>query len=302
MWLKMNKRLKQVLLAFLILLFGGGIYYYYYFDGNINNKNNPPKNTTALKPVLTGLDSSKLKTEPHRESNLLSEMSSDEIINRFESLRTAGAGLDLIETLLSQGKDGLALDLLRTLHELCLSRFDLFYQNAAWAHTKLTDYCQDYTSDLYATWSDKPLSLPLHTPDFSSLIYDEDRTTIDAVSSEFLKRLTQISSRRVRSDISKSLAYFLNVFDAPLQLGQSETLPVSDLVFVQHTAIEIYFCQRFGGCGPDGNITLVACNMTGQCHPGWSMMDFYRNTISPLNFEQVMNIVNEINRQEGLGP
>ncbi len=296
----MNKRLKQVLLGSLMIFILGVIYYFYHYSENSHTKG-----TSNLKPVSIDVKTNKPEVESGSQLNSFNVTNEDsEFVNAFESIKSAEAGLDLINSLLSQGRDGLAIDLLQTLHERCghIGGWEAPYEKTTWAYDKIIAYCSSYNSDLYNAWLDKPVSMELFKPDFSTLVFDEEITSIDDVSSEFLDRLSQIPSRRSVLDISNTIRSFSQGFGTPLELGQTESINLLDVEIIQNTAIELYSCQKFGGCGPDDFLTLGMCALSNQCQPGWSMMDYYQNTLSPLNFDQVMNIVNEIYRHESPKP
>lgn len=295
----MNKQLKQILLGSLVILLGIIIYYYFY---STDSEKTPSTDTNNLNSVSIDLINNKREVVTSSDaSSLTTATSSDsKIVNTFESILSAGSGLDLIDSLFSQGRDGLALDLLKTLHERCghIEGWEAPHEQSVWAYDKIVSYCQDYNSDLYDTWLNKPITNELYKPNYSSLVLGEEYSSLDVVSNEFLERITQAPSRRSMLDITRTMRSFSHGFSAPLQLGQSESVSSKDIYNIQRAAMHVYACQRFGGCGPDEFLTLEMCVLTSQCQQGWSLMDFYQNTLSPLNFTEVMNIVYEIQRLE----
>jgi len=58
---------------------------------------------------------------------------------------------------------------------------------------------------------------------------------------------------------------------------------------IQTAALHLYQCEQFAGsfCGPNNIRTIENCLHTGLCQPGWSLQDFYANTFSNVDQEQI---------------
>ncbi len=63
-------------------------------------------------------------------------------------------------------------------------------------------------------------------------------------------------------------------------------------------AIELFACQRNSSCGPNSYNVLLNCVVNTACQRGWSLMDYYQNTMSPNNFNEVLSILDYIRRFE----
>lgn len=229
--------------------------------------------------------------------NPIYEHNTKELVTALKSSKSVIESLDIVEKLLDSGKDGLALSLLEDLHTRCgyIEGWEPPYDSTIWAYEKVIDYCKSYDPQLYEAVSETALSLsnPVKYRDFSSLVFDPQKTNIVDISTEFLDMVveTEYLSESVLSDISDTIRYFSDEFGVPLQLGQSDYVNPLEVGDLQNIALDIYSCDRFGGCGPNDFSLWGICAVSSQCQPDWSLMDFYQNTLSPVNFEEVMKIV-----------
>lgn len=70
----------------------------------------------------------------------------------------------------------------------------------------------------------------------------------------------------------------------------------ADLVSAQQTALLLFSCQRFGGCGPNQYFRLVLCsiNFFRTCPPGTSVEQSLYQTTPPADFDLAEAILNRI--------
>lgn len=61
---------------------------------------------------------------------------------------------------------------------------------------------------------------------------------------------------------------------------------------LQATALDLYSCQRFGGCGPGSMKVIRICAMSSVCERGWNYEQFVFAHHSPLDMEYINQILN----------
>lgn len=217
-----------------------------------------------------------------------------EVVKLFESLKTAEDIIVLANSLLSEGRDGLAKEILKYLHARCGHLEGYEPAESTWSN-QLYKYCESYDRNQYEYIKDITVEKPLKIPDFHLLASDESIENIQEASDGFIALLSQIESRSALVSASNAIMFFSNELGIPLQLGQDNDLinPL-DFEYVQDAALNLYACEVFGGCGSNDYLTLEICIITNQCQPGWTMYDFYQNTLSPIYFDQVISILNHL--------
>ena len=81
-------------------------------------------------------------------------------------------------------------------------------------------------------------------------------------------------------------------------LGQpmQERYPEADLLQAQTTALTLYRCQRFGGCGPNHMFTFIYCRnfLQGNCTPGTSVEEMIYQTTSPATYNLALEILGRL--------
>lgn len=228
-------------------------------------------------------------------------ISDNKAIMIFESSSDAGKAHAVIEQLLVQGKKGLAKTLLRELDERCGGKDDIvpMPDTPKWVVESVLNYCDDYDSTVFRDLNGDRESFYIKNPAISSLISSEE-TDIDVVSSDFLNMLTDMSysSNSFMAEVADTIGHFSSEL-VPLNLGQSQNISSYEVGTLQIVATELYACERFGGCGPRSHQVLSYCFMDVRCQEGWSLMDYYQNTLSPVGFNEIMNMLSEIRSYEG---
>ncbi len=293
----MTKKMKQVYLLATLLLFSAVAIYvfnFYQHDESIKIKDEnvkPVSSQNLLKP-----------NDPIDQKILKPPTDSVEVIKLFESLKTAGDVLDLSNSLLSDGRDGLAKNILKDLHARCGHLDGYEPVESIWSK-RLYKYCENYDRSLYDLVKSTTIENPLTFLDFNSIASNESVETVQEASDKFIDMLSQIESRSALVSASNTIMFFSNELGMPLQLGQdNEQINPLDFEYVQDTALNLYACEVFGGCGSNGYITLEFCVLTNQCQPGWTMYEAYQNTFSPVYFDQILNIVNYLRGRIPPGP
>lgn len=71
------------------------------------------------------------------------------------------------------------------------------------------------------------------------------------------------------------------------------TTRISDMFVssLQAIALELYSCQRFGGCGPDSMKVTRICAFSQTCEPGWNYEQFVFANHSPLEMEYIQRVL-----------
>jgi hypothetical protein len=72
-------------------------------------------------------------------------------------------------------------------------------------------------------------------------------------------------------------------WEADADLG-AQASPAAPLAQAQETALLLYRCRVFGGCGPNDLDTLTACAAMAACRPGFGLVDLLREIHSPAEF------------------
>ncbi len=303
----MNKLLKQVLL-FTILVIGAFFLYQKVNVIDIGTDLNVQKPVSTMVNTETdNADNDKIKIneKPYNFDGSLITDTRKEVI-AFQSAKSSKDAMLIIEQLLNNGKDGLAVALMETLHGRCgyIDGWEAPFEKTAWAYEKVMDYCRSYNPSLYKDWKDKDIEEKLQNLDFSPLIADNQRVDIDELTDEFLSIATKSTFDGDSIDlvVFRTLNYFNHQLGIPLSLGQTDEINPHDVQRVQETAWTIYQCERFGGCGADEINSWEICAITNVCSPGWSVMDFYQRILSPVNFESVLKIVSTFHQYEHQNP
>ncbi len=281
--------------------------YIYIFDEDDVIKVEPVSTSLMSNELIQNNTSQPRESSQPKESDLqavnFSDRSLDSINMIFASVNSIDAQMNIIEKLIDEGKDGLALDLLSQLHNRCSNvkeaEMNPPHDLTAWAFEKTIDSCRGYDPNLYNYLSDSEISNSIYKPNFMSLL--DAGGDIDYLSDQHLAMLSQIESRKSLDIADIVFGALLRNKGVSLELGQDATTNILELDRIHGYALDIYACQRFGGCGPDDFITLNACAFTPQCQRGWSLMDIYQSSISPNSFDQMMNIVYTIMNYDNSG-
>lgn len=73
---------------------------------------------------------------------------------------------------------------------------------------------------------------------------------------------------------------------------------VQKLYDVQHLALDLYSCERFGHCGPRSFQTIGACLLVPECQAGNSYLDLMAYLTSPRDWERALLLLEHIRRWE----
>lgn len=202
-------------------------------------------------------------------------------------------------TELSKYDPDMARELERQLEDLC-SRDAVNYDSEA-VRAKRLRFCAGHAADPAAPATTKEI---IDTMAESPLYRLQEETT---------RRLNAAKTPEDRSDLftelvldtayPEQLAFLMgeNVqnFEAlgtPLwTLGQTmlaDRYPSADLVRAQTTALYLFMCVRFGGCGANQIITIIYCRLqlTGRCAASATLEELLYQTTPPADFQ----LANEI--------
>lgn len=218
----------------------------------------------------------------------------------FESAHDSGMRLEIIKNLFADGKDNLAKVLLKELEIRCGSKDQFLPAESTgdWVFEKVKLYCENYDSSLFNQLIHEGVQLSSLNPDIRALI-KSDETDINLLSENFLNLLTEMkhNSTDFMADVSEVIEFFNSELGMSLALGQSND-QIFNIGKIQQVAAELYGCEKFGGCGSDSYQLLSYCFVDNRCEQGWSLTDYYQNTLSPVDYNEVMNILNFIRRHE----
>lgn len=287
----MKKPFRIIILIFVFC--GLGIAYWLSMKAaKEDNADNLPhtEDTMTLNELKTGEADDKT-ISPNRT------LSANQAISMFESAKDAKSAMDIIDQLFSDGNDGLAKALLLEMHGRCQYKDDFsspIGDSSSPALLRLKEYCRHYDSSHYEI-DDKYVPL---NPNPNKLTFS-DETDIDVISKNFLEMLKQVdyASTSFIRDAIRTSSFYSQEFNAPLQLGQSNVIAPYDIHTVQTAAIELFACEiNGGGCGSNSYNVQINCVTRLDCEQNWSLMDYYQNTLSPVNFNEVMNVLNFIRR------
>ncbi len=178
---------------------------------------------TENNDVKVALDEEPLvKIQQGSEESLIA-LSSDEVIRQFENSSSSALSLEVIETLMEQGKDALAHTLLKELHGRCQYK-DSFSSptgdDDSWFFNQIIKYCDDYEPYLAERMTKNNVEFQHLNPDVRKLIFS-DETDIDIITESFLRELIsmQYGSADFIADVSELIHFYNNEFNAPLNLG-----------------------------------------------------------------------------------
>ncbi|MBV1888587.1 MAG: hypothetical protein KUG51_04795, partial [Urechidicola sp.] len=236
-------------------------------------------------------------TQSDSENNIITEES---VILLFEKSNDAGLVLEAIKDLFDIGKDDIAKSLLKELETRCgfKDQFAPMEVTQDWVFEKVKSYCDNYDSSLFTKLVNEGSKFNSVNPEILSLI-KSDETDINLLSEDFFGLLIAMkhNSSYFMSDASEVIRFFGTDLLVPLELGQSNSVNYN-LLNIQTSAVKLYGCQRFGGCGPESQQVLSYCFSNPVCEQGWSLIDYYQNTLSPVDFKEVVNILDTIRRYE----
>lgn len=63
---------------------------------------------------------------------------------------------------------------------------------------------------------------------------------------------------------------------------------------LQATALDLYSCQRFGGCGPGSMKVIRVCAFSSSCKEGWNYEQYVFANHSPLQMEYIQRVLNHL--------
>lgn len=267
--------------------------------------------TQTLEPTGNGLDvvresdNSQGKSETHdpqtvqkAASNAPASSFSEDLYSKniklekqFHSVRTGEEAQNIIERLYTDGFVKTAHEMEGRLAALCFAPLRFGPKNHDWLKDEVQKYCGsvEFSDDKFAD------------------IMAQFTTTLDQETAELnnqFKGLSQTErSELLRDKISNATSWrelellklIIGATPGPgeredwvYELGQDSAFRGGSGRDVQVAALQLYQCELLGSyCGSSSMATINQCYISGLCQPGWTMRDFYDNTLSQLELEQV---------------
>jgi len=208
------------------------------------------------------------------------------------SARTGVEAQDIIEELYAKGFDKTALELNGRLTSLCYpGSLGVELDSLGWLGQKIQKYCESVSlSD--AEYADT-------MAEFQSTVESEItdlKIEFHALSSS--ERNALFEEKIANASSWRELELLKLILRAPPpsgepqnwvhDLGQSDVFTGDEGRDVQVAALQLYQCELLGSSCDSGSVaTISACYFSQVCQPTWTMRDFYANTLSPLQLEQV---------------
>ena len=212
---------------------------------------------------------------------------------------------DIIEDLYAKGFEKTAREMEGRLNATCFpGALATELESLGWLGAKIQKYCE---------------SVVISDVDYAET-FAEFTSTLQQEMAELKFQFHMLSSSErnellwekiANASSWRELELLKIILSAPPPLGESNNW-VHDLgqsgVFtgesgrdLQVAALQMYQCELLGSyCDSNSTATINQCYISRVCQPDWTMRDFYANTLSPTEFEQ-MEIVLEFLRSLGWG-
>lgn len=231
---------------------------------------------------------------------------SRDLISKFLSAKTAADARNMIERAYNEGLDSLANEMEEELDNRC-ARIDPnmvpMFERTKWALEQAVAFCSSYTGGEHIN-SDRPVPSSHGQRITTESLFSMFTSLSDTEFESKFAGLVANASTPHEVDIAEEFISIMADSGVTLLMGRSNhSYPQpTEIPDIQRAALDLYSCDRFGGCGPSDWHTLELCFATGHCEPGWSTLDYYENTLSPVEFNLAMDVYRFLSGlQEGDG-
>jgi hypothetical protein len=256
----------------------------------------PEPHTTEISEMVEMPDALKGRTliTGTAQSNTSSASTSLDLVSEFRTAKTAIDAREIIDRAYDAGLDSLAHDMERELNIRCAHmdpNMAPMFERTKWALEQAVAFCSSYTGGEESN-SDRPVP-PSRGPSITTAKLLSMFTSLGETEfeSKFAGLVANASTPR-EIDIAEEFITAMADSGVNFRLGRSDhSYPQPTAVpDIHRAALDLYSCHRFGGCGPSDWHTLELCFVTGHCEPGWSTLDFYENTLSPVELRLAMDV------------
>ena len=225
----------------------------------------------------------------------------------FYAAPTAVEADEFVSQLYALGLIDEAQELEETLARMCpIGDRQTRNERREWFVEKLNDYCRSFSltpEEYVETRERRRLRM---RQDLSEIRSQFEGLTLDQQNELFWDLIANAKSWQ-ELDVIKAFTSVLDIDQVGdgsrewiLDLGQADYFAGRIGRELQRSALDLYKCEIIGsGCGPHGLRTLELCAHSGLCKPGWTVQEYYLNTLSPIELEQVENILIFIRRLGG---
>jgi hypothetical protein len=220
--------------------------------------------------------------------------SSLDLISEFLSAKTAIDAGEIIDRAHGAGLEFLAHDMEKELNSRCAHmdpNMTPMFERTKWALELAVAFCAGYTGGKESN-SNGPAP-PSRGQSITMAKLLNMFTSLGEIEfeSEFARLLANASTPR-EIEIAEEFISAMADSGVNFLMGRTDhSYPQPTTVpDIHRAALDLYSCQRFGGCGPTDWHTLELCFVTGHCDPGWSTIDFYQNTLSPVELRLAMDV------------
>lgn len=167
---------------------------------------------------------------------------------------------------------------------------------------KLSSFCEGYLPE---TDFARPMDLEELDQSFLDLARTQFRDDIARSLSElgssetddFLVRQLKAANTPEKIDaVGEYLSEYYRTTGQVLWRPQVGNVGVPDaaITSLQQVALELYSCQKFGGCGPNSLKVLRLCAFVVGCQPGWSYEQYVFANHSPMEMEYIQAVLRHI--------
>jgi len=225
----------------------------------------------------------------------------------FYAAPTALEADEIVRQLYALGSIDEAQELEETLARMCpINERQTRNERQEWIAEKLNGYCRSFSLNPEEYIEARERRRLRVSQDLAEIRSQFEGLTPDQQNELFWDLIANATSWQ-ELDAIKSFTAVLEVDQVGdgsrewiLDLGQADYFTGRRGRELQRSALDLYQCEFLGsGCGPNNMRTLELCAMSNLCSPGWTVQDYYLNTLSPIELEQVENILIFIRRLGG---
>jgi len=217
----------------------------------------------------------------------------------FYAAPTALEADEFVSQLYALGLIDDAQELEETLARMCpISERQTRNERQEWIVEKLNDYCRSFslTENEYIEARERRR---LRLQQGLSEIRSQFEGLTPDQQNELIWDLIANATSWQELDVIKAFTAVLDIDQVGdgsrewiLDLGQADYFEGRRGRKLQRIALDLYQCEFIGsGCGPNNLRTLELCARSNLCNPGWTVQEYYLNALSPIELEQVENIL-----------
>lgn len=214
----------------------------------------------------------------------------------FSKATSAALAFEAIEAAFANGNEDFGLWAESQLLQYCDGKAEMQnspYEDTQWALDKLKDYCLDYDFSMIQRYRDSILTgtYPKRR---------EKKSIENAMNGLSLEDKHQFLSQFIASaenpyEISAAFQLLDMMLEEPgtpiPKIGQDSGISRSDFMASLSAASYLLQCKVVDGCSSDSAQMLNLCFNANRCEPDWGVYELMEYTLSPLQMEQLLKIV-----------